>query len=170
VTDHRVCSNIYATGATSGTGTGYSFQSPEFTIRFLVGFALLDLKFHCLSFLFWLLYCLYFGTLPGLKFETRKCSEVKDLKKIPSAVIFAKTYFTFLLSRAANRQIHSEYFNHCLTKQIEYSWKRQTKGIIYLASVLNNIRCNKQIYHVWEGSQITLPNMRYLFKMSLVCK
>ena len=60
VTDHRVCSNIYATGATSGTGTGYSFQSPEFTILFLVGFALLDLKFHCLSFLFWLLYCLSF--------------------------------------------------------------------------------------------------------------
>ena len=29
-----------------------------------------------------------------------------------------------------------------LSKQIEYSWKRQTQGIIYLASVLNNIRCN----------------------------
>jgi hypothetical protein len=29
-------------------------------------------------------------------------------------------------------------------KQIHHvrSWKRQTKGIIYLASVLNNIRCN----------------------------
>jgi hypothetical protein len=59
-------------------------------------------------------------------------------------VVFAKTYFTFLPSRATNRQIHSEYFNHCLTKQIEYSWKRQAKGIIYLASVLNinNIWCN----------------------------
>jgi hypothetical protein len=34
-------------------------------------------------------------------------------------VVFAKTNFTFLPSRAANRQIHSEYFNHCLTKQIE---------------------------------------------------
>jgi hypothetical protein len=34
-------------------------------------------------------------------------------------VVFAKTYFTFLPSRAANRQIHLEYFNHCLTKQIE---------------------------------------------------
>jgi hypothetical protein len=32
-------------------------------------------------------------------------------------MVFAKTYFTFLPSRAANRQIHSEYFNHCLTKQ-----------------------------------------------------
>jgi hypothetical protein len=35
----------------------------------------------------------------------------------PSAVVFARTYFTFLPSRAANRQIHSEY--HCLAKQIE---------------------------------------------------
>ena len=26
------------------------------------------------------------------------------------AVVFAKTYFTFLPSRASNRQIHSEYF------------------------------------------------------------
>jgi hypothetical protein len=77
-----------------------------------------------------------------IKFETRKCSEVKDLTCFPSAVVFAKTYFTFLPLRVANRQIHSEYFNHCLTKQIEYSWKRQTKGIIYFASVLNNIRCN----------------------------
>jgi hypothetical protein len=65
-----------------------------------------------------------------IKFETRKCSEVKDLTFFPSAVVFAKTYFTCLPSRAANRQIHSEYFNHCLTKQIEYSWKRQAKGII----------------------------------------
>jgi hypothetical protein len=56
-----------------------------------------------------------------IKFETRKCSEVKDLTFVPSAVVFAKTYFTFLPSRAANRQIHSEYFNHCLTKQIEFS-------------------------------------------------
>jgi hypothetical protein len=77
-----------------------------------------------------------------IKFETRNRSEVKDLTFFPSAVVFAKTYFTFLPSRATNRQIHSEYFNHCLTKQIEYSWKRQTKGIIYLASVLNNIQCN----------------------------
>jgi tRNA A37 threonylcarbamoyladenosine dehydratase len=34
-------------------------------------------------------------------------------------VVFAKTYLTFLPSRAANRQIHSEYFNHSPTKQIE---------------------------------------------------
>ena len=121
----------------------------------------------------------------------------KGFKKNSLCRGICEKYFTFLPSRAANRQIHSEYFNHCLTKQIEYSWKRQTKGIIYLASVLNNIRCNKQIYHVWEGylrkipvlrlniprhsvreifrlstsiSQIPLPNMRYLFKMSLVCK
>jgi hypothetical protein len=77
-----------------------------------------------------------------IKFETRKCSEVKDLTFFPSAMVFTKTYFTFLPSCAANRQIRSEYFNHCLTKQIEYSWKRQTRDIIYLASVLNNIRCN----------------------------
>jgi hypothetical protein len=79
-----------------------------------------------------------------IKFETLKCSEVKDLTFFPSAVGFAKTYITFLPSRASIRQIHSEYFNHCLTKQIEYFWKRQAKGIIYLASVLNinNIRCN----------------------------
>jgi hypothetical protein len=38
-----------------------------------------------------------------IKFETRKCSEVKDLTFFPSAVVFAKTYFTFLPSRAANR-------------------------------------------------------------------
>jgi hypothetical protein len=36
------------------------------------------------------------------KFETRKCSEVKDLTFFPFAVVFAKTYFTFLPSRAAN--------------------------------------------------------------------
>ena len=54
-----------------------------------------------------------------IKIETRKCSEVKDLAFFFSAVVFAKTYFIFLPSRAANRQIHSEYFNHCLTKQID---------------------------------------------------
>ena len=54
-----------------------------------------------------------------IKFETRKCSEVKDLTFFPSTVVFAKKYFTFLSSLAANRQIHLEYFNHCLTKQIE---------------------------------------------------
>jgi hypothetical protein len=53
--------------------------------------------------------------------------EVKDLTFSPSAVVFAKMYFTFLPSRAANRQIHSEYFNHCITKQIEYSWKDKQK-------------------------------------------
>jgi hypothetical protein len=42
-----------------------------------------------------------------IKFETRKCSEVKDLTCFPSAVVFAKTYFTFLPLRVANRQIHS---------------------------------------------------------------
>jgi hypothetical protein len=54
-----------------------------------------------------------------IKFETWKCSEVKDLTFFPSDVVFAKTYFTFLPSRAANCQINSEYFNNCLTKQIE---------------------------------------------------
>ena len=52
-----------------------------------------------------------------IKFETGKCSEVKDLTFFPSAVVFEKTYFNS--SRAASRQIHSEYFNHCLTKQIQ---------------------------------------------------
>ena len=68
----------------------------------------------------------------------------KGFNFFPSAVVFAKTYFTFLPLRAANRLIYSECFNHCLTKQMEYSWKRQAKGIIYLGSVLNinNIRCN----------------------------
>ena len=36
-----------------------------------------------------------------IKFESRKCSDVKDLTCLPS--------------RVSNRQIHSEYFNHCLT-------------------------------------------------------
>ena len=40
----------------------------------------------------------------------------KGFNLFPSAVVFAKTYFTFLPSRAANRQIHSENFNDCLTK------------------------------------------------------
>jgi two-component sensor histidine kinase len=64
-----------------------------------------------------------------IKFETWKCSEVKDLTFFPSAVVFQKTYFTFLPSRAAYRQIHSEYFNHCLTKQIELVllWAQLTK-------------------------------------------
>ena len=43
----------------------------------------------------------------------------KGFNFFPSAVVFAKTYFTFLPSRAANRQIHSEYFSHSLIKQIE---------------------------------------------------
>jgi hypothetical protein len=60
-------------------------------------------------------------------FETRKCSEVKDLTLFPSAMVFAKTYFTFLPSRAANRQIHSEYFNHC------YKANRNTTKSILLA-------------------------------------
>ena len=51
-----------------------------------------------------------------IKSETRKCSEVKDLTFFPSAMVFMKTYFTFLPSRVANRPIHSEYFNHCLNK------------------------------------------------------
>ena len=67
-----------------------------------------------------------------IKFETRKCSEVKDLTFFPSAAVFAKTYFTFLPSRAVNHQIHSEYFNHCLTKQIEYSWKRQAIKVLFI--------------------------------------
>jgi hypothetical protein len=92
-----------------------------------------------------------------IKFETRKCSEVKDLTCFPSAVVFAKTYYTFLPSRTANRQIHLEYFNRCLTKQIEYSWKRKTTGIIYLASVLNNIRCKKLLNTVrlWRKPETT---------------
>ena len=41
--------------------------------------------------------------------ETRKCSDAKDLTFFSlCAVVFAKTYFTFLPSRATNRQIHSE--------------------------------------------------------------
>ena len=50
-------------------------------------------------------------------------------------------------------------FNNCQVtnnKKKEYSWKRQTKGIIYLASVLNNIRY-KQIYHVWEWYLRKIP-------------
>jgi hypothetical protein len=30
-------------------------------------------------------------------------------------VVFTKTYISFLPLRASNRQIHLEYFNHCLT-------------------------------------------------------
>ena len=72
-----------------------------------------------------------------IKFETRKCSEVKDLTFFPSAVVFAKTYFPFLPSRAAHHQIHSEYFNHCLTKQIEihvlslYLLKGTVQSVLY---------------------------------------
>jgi hypothetical protein len=74
-----------------------------------------------------------------IKFETRKCSEVKDLTFVPLPWYLRKRISLIY----PYRQIHSEYFNRYLTKQIEYSWKRQTKGIIYLASVLNNIRCNQ---------------------------
>ena len=38
----------------------------------------------------------------------------KRFNCFPSAVVFAKTYFTFYPSRAASRQIHSENFNQCL--------------------------------------------------------
>ena len=80
----------------------------------------------------------------------------------PSAVVFAKTYFTLLPSCAANRQIHLEYFNHCLTKQIEYSRKRQAQCIIYLAGVLNiyNIRCNKTDISCWEVYLRKIPVLR----------
>jgi hypothetical protein len=36
------------------------------------------------------------------------------------AVVFAKTYFTFLRSRAWNRQIHSEYFFFTLMRKIPW--------------------------------------------------
>ena len=107
-----------------------------------------------------------------IKFETRKCSEVKDLSFFPSAVVFCENIFHFFtltcrkppnsfgilqpLSNKTNRNtttVPAEgnsskrpiVFNNCQVtnnKKKEYSWKRQTKGIIYLASVLNNIRCN----------------------------
>ena len=67
------------------------------------------------------------------------------------AVVFAN-YFTVLPSRASNRQFHSEYFlftfickvtwlikfetRKCSDVSLKYSRKQQTKGIIYLASVL----------------------------------
>jgi hypothetical protein len=42
------------------------------------------------------------------------------------------------------------------------------KGIIYLASVLNNIRCIiKQIYHVWEGYLWKIPVLRLNFPRHL---
>ena len=63
-----------------------------------------------------------------IKFETRKCSDVNVKKNIKNqnSSKGLKQVKTFLKQ----------------TIKIEYSWKRQTKCIIYLASVQNNIRCN----------------------------
>ena len=81
------------------------------------------------------------------------------------AVVFAKTYFTFLPSRATNRQIHSEYFNHCLTKQIEilplYLLKgtRSKRPIVFNnCQVTNNKRIflkttNKRYYLISQCSK-----------------
>jgi hypothetical protein len=43
------------------------------------------------------------------------------------AVVFAKTYFTFLPSRASNRQIHSEYFFFIFIRKIMWLIKFETR-------------------------------------------
>ena len=43
------------------------------------------------------------------------------------AVVFAKTYFTFLPSRASNRQIHSEYFFFTFIRKVTWLIKFETR-------------------------------------------
>jgi len=43
------------------------------------------------------------------------------------AVAFAKTYFTFLPSRALNRQIHSEYFFFTFIRKVTWLIKFETR-------------------------------------------
>jgi hypothetical protein len=75
--------------------TGFGIYQQLFSLNFInspcIGF---NINFTFIRKVTWL-----------IKFETRKCSEVKDLTLFLSAVVFAKTYFTFLPSRATNRQI-----------------------------------------------------------------
>jgi hypothetical protein len=70
--------------------------------------------------------------------------EVKDLTFFPSAVVFAKTYFTFLPSRA-NRQIHSEY------KNVLQSLSNKTNRIFLKTT------SKRYYYHVWEGYLRKIP-------------
>jgi len=42
-------------------------------------------------------------------------------------VVFAKTYFTFLPSRASNRQIHSEYFIFTFIRKVTWLIKFETR-------------------------------------------
>jgi hypothetical protein len=54
-------------------------------------------------------------------------------------------------------------FNNCQVtnnKKKEYSCKRQTKGIIYLANALNNIQCNQTDVSYWEGYLRKIPVFR----------
>jgi len=64
-------------------------------------------------------------------------------------MVFAKWYLPFLpFTETLVTQFVKRYQFYVTSfgriKQIHHvrSWKRQTKGIIYLANVLNNIRCN----------------------------
>jgi hypothetical protein len=81
------------------------------------------------------------------------------------AVVFAKTYFTFLPSRTANRQIHSEYFSHCLTKQID----ARVKQLNHHANTLAAVKMN-EINPKYENTRtihrlLTNQNPGFLYKV-----
>jgi hypothetical protein len=71
MTDHRVCIKSKTTGATSGGGITYPFESPEFTPVFgevcvdqsFVFYVVFCIYFIDCLFFFWSLHCVYFFDL-----------------------------------------------------------------------------------------------------------
>ena len=71
MTDHRVCIKSKTTGATSGEGIAYPFESPEFTPVFgevcvdqsFVFYVVFCIYFIDCLFFFWSLHCVYFFDL-----------------------------------------------------------------------------------------------------------
>jgi hypothetical protein len=63
------------------------------------------------------------------------------------AVVFAKTYFTFLPSRASNRQIHSEYFFFTFIRKVTWLIKFETR------------KCSDvNVFHIFTLTCLKPPN------------
>ena len=85
-------------------------------------------------------------------------------------VVFAKTYFTFLPSRAPNRQIHSEYFFFIFIHKVTWYIKVESrkcsdvKDLTCLPSRVSNRQIHSEYFNHCLTKQIEIILPLYLLK------